>query len=59
MVDPHGKVVAHYDPLFIGRTLPDAPRLDDLVALDDVSQLREIFGGEGRTFEVREPLPRW
>jgi signal transduction histidine kinase len=56
VVDPHGKVVAHYDPLFIGRTLPDAPRLDDLVALDDVSQLREIFGGEGRTFEVREPL---
>ena len=56
VVDPHGKVVAHYDPLFIGRTLPEAPRLDELVARDDLSQLREIFGGEGRTFEVREPL---
>ncbi len=56
VVDPHGKVVAHYDPLYIGRTLPEAPRLDDLVARDDLSQLREIFGGEGRTFEVREPL---
>jgi signal transduction histidine kinase/HAMP domain-containing protein len=56
VVDPHGKVVAHYDPLYIGRTLPEAPRLDDLVARDDLGQLREIFGGEGRTFEVREPL---
>ena len=56
VVDPHGKVVAHYDPEFIGRTLPEAPRLDELVARDDLSQLREIFGGEGRTFEVREPL---
>ena len=56
VVDPYGKVVAHYDPEFIGRTLPEAPRLDELVARDDLSQLREIFGGEGRTFEVREPL---
>ena len=56
VVDPHGKVVAHYDPLFIGRTLPEAPRLDELVSRDDLGQLREIFGGEGRTFEVREPL---
>jgi signal transduction histidine kinase len=56
VVDPHGKVVAHYDPLLIGKTLPEAPRLDELVARGDLSQLREIFGGEGRTFEVREPL---
>ena len=56
VVDPHGKVVAHYDPELIGHMLPEAPRLDELVARDDLSQLREIFGGEGRTFEVREPL---
>ena len=56
VVDTHGRVVAHYDPVFLGKTLPEAPRLDDLVALGDLAQLREIFGGEGRTFEVREPL---
>jgi signal transduction histidine kinase/HAMP domain-containing protein len=56
VVNTSGIVVAHYDPEQLGRPLPEAPRLDELVALGGIAQLREIFGAEGRTYEVRQPL---
>jgi signal transduction histidine kinase/HAMP domain-containing protein len=56
IVNPEGVVIAHSDPEQIGRALPDAPPLDRLIDLGALAQLREVFGGEGRTYEVHEPL---
>jgi signal transduction histidine kinase/HAMP domain-containing protein len=56
IVDANGIVVAHYDPEQIGQPLAEAPLLEDLVKLPAIPELREIFFGEGRTYEVREPL---
>ncbi len=56
IVDTSGIVIAHYDPEQIGKPLPDAPLLDDLVKLGGMAELSEIFFGDGRTYEVREPL---
>ena len=56
IVDTSGIVIAHYDPEQIGKPLPDAPQLEDLVKLGGMAELYEIFFGDGRTYEVREPL---
>jgi len=56
IVDANGVVVAHNDPEQIGKTLADAARLDEFNRQGAISQLREIFFGDGRTYEVREPL---
>jgi len=56
IVDTSGIVIAHYDPEQIGKPLPDAPLLEDLVKLGGMAELYEIFFGDGRTYEVREPL---
>ena len=53
---PDGRVVAHYDPYHLDRTLPPAPRMTELLALSDLEQLRTVFREEGRTYEVQEPL---
>ncbi len=56
IVNPGGTVIAHSDPEQIGRSLPDAAPIGQLTSLGSIAELREIFGGEGRTYEVREPL---
>jgi HAMP domain-containing protein len=57
IADTSGIVIAHYDPEQIGKPLQDAdPLLDDLVKLGWMAELYEIFFGDGRTYEVREPL---
>ena len=56
IVDTSGIVIAHYDPEQIGKPLQDAPLLEDLVKLGGMAELYEIFFGDGRTYEVREPL---
>jgi len=49
-------VVVDSDPSLQGRTLPPQPALSRLLARNAFAQLRAIYEGRGRTFEVRQPL---
>ena len=53
---PDGAVVAHYDSLQIGTTLAEAPPITELLSRPALSQLQHVYGEEGRTYEVQEPL---
>ena len=57
IVDASGTVIAHYPPEQISSPMREAvPLLSDFIKQGAIAQLREIFFGDGRTFEVREDL---
>lgn len=56
IVAPDGRIVAHLDPDRIGMRQQPTPSLDELASLSGLAQLRRIFGEEGQTYEVVEPL---
>jgi PAS domain-containing protein len=57
IVDASGTVIAQYPPEQISSPMREAvPLLGDFVKQGAIAQLREIFFGDGRTFEVREDL---
>src|SRR6187399_1177618 len=57
IVDASGTVIAQYPPEQISSPMREAvPLLSDFVKQGAIAQLREIFFGDGRTFEVREDL---
>jgi signal transduction histidine kinase len=56
VVDTNGLVLASDDPARIGETLPVRPQLTALVESGPIEQLREIYAGDGRTFEYRETM---
>jgi signal transduction histidine kinase len=56
IVDPDGRIVAHYDPSRIDRRLPARQQVDELIALNPLLQVWVIFTDPGRDVEVREPL---
>jgi signal transduction histidine kinase/HAMP domain-containing protein len=57
IVDASGTVIAQYPPEQISSPMrEDVPLLRDFLKQDAIAQLREIFFGDGRTFEVREDL---
>jgi signal transduction histidine kinase len=56
IVDPAGRIVAHYDPSRIDRVLPPRQQVDDLLAMSALRQVWVIFTDPGRDVEVREPL---
>jgi len=57
IVDANGTVIAQYPPEQISSPMREAvPLLSDFTRQGAIAQLREIFFGDGRTFEVREDL---
>ncbi len=56
ILDGQGVIVAHSDPEQIGKALPESPLLDTFVKQGGLAQLKEVFFGDGRNYEVREPL---
>jgi signal transduction histidine kinase/HAMP domain-containing protein len=57
IVDASGTVIAQYPPEQISSPMREAvPLLSDFTRQGAIAQLREIFFGDGRTFEVREDL---
>jgi signal transduction histidine kinase len=56
IVDPSGRIVAHYDSSRISRMLPPRQRVDELLALSPLRQVWVIFTDPGRDVEVVEPL---
>ena len=56
IVDPDGRIVAHYDPSRIDRMLPPRQQVAELLKLSPLSQVWVIFTDPGRDVEVREPL---
>jgi len=56
IVDPAGRIVAHYDPTQIDRILPARQQVDDLLQRNALRQLWIIFTDPGRDVEVMEPL---
>ena len=56
IVAPDGRIVAHLDPDRIGMRQQPAARLEELVMRSGFEQLWRIFGEDGRTYEVVEPL---
>jgi signal transduction histidine kinase len=56
IVDTHGLVVAHADPLEEGKQLPSAADLRALMLRSPFYQLRAIYSGQGRNLEFSQPL---
>jgi signal transduction histidine kinase len=56
IVAPNGRIVAHLDRDRIGMRQQPAARLEELVSRSGFEQLWRIFGEDGRTYEVVEPL---
>ncbi len=56
IVAPTGRIVAHLDRDRIGMRQAPAARLQELVLRSGFEQLWRIFGEDGRTYEVVEPL---
>lgn len=56
IVDEQGVVLAHSDPLAVGRSLPRQAELSPLLERNAVSQLHAIYADAGGMFEVRKPL---
>ena len=56
IVDTHGLVVAHADPLEEGKQLASAADLRALMLRSPFYQLRTIYSGQGRNFEISQPL---
>src|SRR5262245_34791032 len=56
IADVEGRAIAHNDRSLEGQLLPPAGDIDRLLARHPLSQLWEIYRGQGRTFELRQPL---
>src|SRR5216684_1758842 len=56
IVDTHGVVVAHADPLQDGRSLPASADLRALMSRSAFYQLSAIYRGQGRNLEFSQPL---
>ncbi len=56
IVDPLGVAVAHSDPQQVGRPLPARGELDALLDRGFLEQLRAVYGAQGQTLDVRQPL---
>ena len=56
IVDTRGVVVAHSDPTLVGQAMAERPDFGGLVEGGVLARLREVYAGEGRTLEVRQPL---
>src|SRR6185295_7898572 len=56
IVDTHGVVVAHADPLEEGKQLASAADLRAVMARSPLDQLRAIYSGQGRNLEFSQPL---
>ncbi|MBK5298802.1 MAG: hypothetical protein JJE40_16730 [Vicinamibacteria bacterium] len=56
IVAPDGRIVAHLDRDRIGMQQLPAARLEELVSRSGFEQLWRIFGEDGRTYELVEPL---
>src|SRR6185436_7655010 len=56
IVDTHGVVVAHADPIQEGRSLPASADLRGLMSRSAFSQLSAIYRGQGRNLEFSQPL---
>lgn len=56
IVDPSGVAVAHADSAQEGRVLPVAADLDALLKHSAFYQLRAIYEGQGRNFDLNQPL---
>jgi len=56
IVDPSGRIVAHWDPRFVGRVMAPRPQIAEFLQMSGFEQVWTIFTDPGRTFEVREPL---
>jgi signal transduction histidine kinase len=54
IVDANGRTLVHSDPSLQGRTLPDRPLLDDVLA-EDMPQLAGMLLGPPQIYEVRLP----
>ena len=56
LVNAEGIVIAHSDAAKVGQVLAPRPKLSTLVEQGAITRLREIYGREGRTFEIERPL---
>ncbi len=56
IVDPRGIVVAHADRSLEGRVIPATGDLNALLAQSSWGLLRTLYTGEGRSYELRQPL---
>jgi signal transduction histidine kinase/HAMP domain-containing protein len=56
IVAPDGRIVAHLDPDRVGMRQQPTRNLDELASLSGIALLGRIFGEEGQTYEVVEPL---
>jgi signal transduction histidine kinase len=56
IADVGGMALVHADPTRQNQRLPAGGNLAELVSRSAFEQLREIYTGEGRTFELRQPL---
>src|SRR5262245_61174119 len=56
IVDTQGMAVAHEDPSFEGKILPAGDSLESLLERPPLAQLQARYAGEGRNFELSQPL---
>jgi signal transduction histidine kinase len=56
IVDTRGVAIVHSDPTRVGRTEPRRTDLATLSQQNAITQLREIYSGDGQTLEVREQI---
>jgi signal transduction histidine kinase len=57
ITDPNRIIIADADKAQIGKTLPEAPSVDDLIYNQGfVAQLRAIYAEGGQNFEYSEPI---
>jgi signal transduction histidine kinase len=56
ILDTSDVVLAHSDPEVIGKSLPGATALGEVVESSTFDQLGVIYDADGRTLELREPL---
>jgi signal transduction histidine kinase len=56
IVDASGRTIAHADPSQEGSVLPPTADLDQLLARSSFYQLRSIYSGQGRNFDLFQQL---
>ncbi len=56
IVDARGRTIVHADAAQEGRDLPRAADLDALLSRASLYQLRAIYSGQGRNFDLTQPL---
>ena len=56
IADVHDRAIVHADRSLEGQLLPAGEDINTLLARPALAQLVEIYRGQGRTFELRQPL---